>query len=95
MTLAAVESQVEAVIETVYVSDSDGDEDDNGALETREFFDGDSIDLGEEVVQQVACAIDPYPRSPGAEVEARWRADGNETGISGPFAALAKVRRDP
>jgi uncharacterized metal-binding protein YceD (DUF177 family) len=37
-------------------------------LETDEIepFDGDAIDIGEGVAQQLALALDPYPRAPGA-----------------------------
>ncbi|HLJ21569.1 MAG TPA: DUF177 domain-containing protein [Stellaceae bacterium] len=44
-------------------------------LETDEAepFDGDAIDIGEAVAQQLALALDPYPRAPGARLE--W--DGN------------------
>jgi uncharacterized metal-binding protein YceD (DUF177 family) len=37
-------------------------------LETDEIepFDGDAIDIGEAVAQQLALALDPYPRAPGA-----------------------------
>ncbi|HKF71139.1 MAG TPA: DUF177 domain-containing protein [Stellaceae bacterium] len=38
-----------------------------------EVFDGDAIDIGEAVTQQLALALDPYPRAPGASLE--W--DGN------------------
>jgi hypothetical protein len=50
------------------------------------------IDMGEAVVQGLALALDPYPRKPGAEAEdlgaERPAADG-----SGPFAALARLRK--
>ena len=31
-------------------------------------YDGASIDLGEALVEQLALALDPYPRQPGAEL---------------------------
>ena len=39
-------------------------------LETDEAepFDGDAIDIGEAVAQQLALALDPYPRAPGASL---------------------------
>jgi hypothetical protein len=39
-------------------------------LETDEAepFDGDAIDIGEAVVQQLALVLDPYPRAPGASL---------------------------
>jgi hypothetical protein len=98
VTLARLESRIEADFETVYADDPSvaakvaETEDDGGLAETPESVFNGGIDLGEEVVQQVACAIDPYPRSPGAEIDRRWTANGDETPDSGPFATLAKVR---
>ncbi len=50
-------------------------------------YDGSAIDLGEAAVEQLALALDPYPRSPGAEMPAA----AEET--PGPFNALAALRR--
>ena len=36
-------------------------------------FDGDAIDIGEAVAQQLALALDPYPRAPEARLE--WSGD--------------------
>ena len=53
------------------------------------------IDIGELVAQQLAVAIDPYPRAEGASLEALRQAgvapaaDAGE----GPFAALASLKR--
>jgi uncharacterized metal-binding protein YceD (DUF177 family) len=46
-------------------------------------------DIGEALAQQLSLALDPYPRKPGAELPEGF---GGEAG--GPFAALAKLRRD-
>lgn len=43
-----------------------------------------AIDLGEAAVQQLALALDPYPRKPGAEPAAPLDE------ASGPFAALRR-----
>jgi hypothetical protein len=49
---------------------------------------GGLIDLGELAAEQLALALDPYPRRPGAELpEGARDADG------GAFAALAALRR--
>ncbi len=52
------------------------------------------LDLGEVVAQQLAVALDPYPRAPGAAVEdvpgALWSA---ETGPQGSFAVLDALKR--
>lgn len=45
-------------------------------------------DLGEALAQDLALALDPYPRAPGAEVPAEYLPDD----ASGPFAALARLR---
>jgi uncharacterized metal-binding protein YceD (DUF177 family) len=37
-------------------------------------FDGDAIDIGEAVAQQLALALDPYPRAPGASLDANGEA---------------------
>jgi uncharacterized metal-binding protein YceD (DUF177 family) len=57
------------------------------------FHDGAAIDLGAAIADTLALAIDPYPRSAGADAALK------EAGIlseaeAGPFAALAKLKRD-
>ncbi len=46
-------------------------------------YNGEKIDLGEAAVEELALALDPYPRKPGAELP----ADAQEPEAS-PFAAL-------
>lgn len=61
-----------------------------------ELIDG-RIDLGEAVVQQLAVALDPYPRAPEADgvFEPADRArTGEADAASGPFAALGNWRKD-
>ena len=55
------------------------------------FYEGAAIDLGAAVADTLALAINPYPRSAGAEANLR------EAGVlseeqAGPFAALAKLK---
>ena len=59
-----------------------------GAPEPAEPLRGGSIDLGEAVAQQMAVALDPYPRAPGAKVELGESEKRRES----PFAALAALR---
>ena len=47
-------------------------------------YEGSVVDLGEATVEQLALALDPYPRKPGAIL-----SDASQDGLSGPFAALA------
>ncbi len=54
---------------------------------------GDTLDVGEAVAQQLALAIDPYPRAPGAAAAAAPAADPEPT-RSRPFAALSSMVKD-
>jgi uncharacterized metal-binding protein YceD (DUF177 family) len=56
----------------------------SGTAELVEPLPGDILDIGEAVAQQLALALDPYPRAPGAIAAAP------EEGRASPFAALAK-----
>ena len=48
------------------------------------------LDLGEAVVQQLAIALDPYPRAVDAQLDKlQWGADSKDgTAESSPFAIL-------
>lgn len=48
----------------------------------------DVADLGEVVAEQLALALDPYPRAPGAELPPEATEEA-----AGAFAALAALRR--
>jgi len=50
-------------------------------------YSGSAIDLGEAAVEQLALALDPYPRQPGAALPADLTDEP-----SGPFAALQALR---
>jgi len=56
-------------------------------------YPGSHIDLGEAVAQSLALAIDPYATGPQAE-QARRRAGLLGEDQSGPFAALAALRKE-
>ena len=55
-------------------------------------YSGTFFDLGEAVAQSLALAIDPFATGPGAE-EARRRAGIVGEEASGPFAALAALKK--
>ncbi len=55
-------------------------------------FTGTTIDLGEEMAQSLAVAIDPFLTGPQAE-NARRKAGIVDVGAAGPFAALAALRK--
>lgn len=50
-------------------------------------YSGDVIDLGEAAAEQLALALDPYPRKPDAV------AADPETPVASPFSSLGKLRR--
>ena len=63
-------------------------------LDEIEYADG-RFDLGEAVAQSLALAIDPFLTGPGADA-ARIAAGLGDPAASGPFAALAALKRgDP
>ena len=70
--------------------DLSADFDDDEVVEPLE---GNEIDLGELVAQNLYLALDSYPRAPGAELE---ESDDKpaESGTVRPFAELARLRRD-
>jgi uncharacterized metal-binding protein YceD (DUF177 family) len=53
---------------------------------------GEAFDLGEAVAQSMALAIDPYAVGPEAE-RVRKEAGLADEGASGPFAALAALKK--
>lgn len=55
-------------------------------------FSGHVFDLGEAVAQSLALAIDPYATGPEAERVRREELSSEEA--SGPFAALAALKKD-
>ncbi len=75
--------------------DDDGFDDDPDAPDTIP-YDGRAIDLGEAAVEQLALALDPFPRKPGAEfAEGAPFADNAGGPATSPFATLASRRAGP
>jgi len=54
-----------------------------------DLYAGDAIDLGAIVLEQLALAIDPYPRAPGAELPPPASADAEHA--DSPFAVLKSL----
>ncbi|MEZ5667262.1 MAG: DUF177 domain-containing protein [Alphaproteobacteria bacterium] len=50
------------------------------------------IELGEWLAQQLSLAMNPYPRAPGAALDAEAAGEGGAA-ADGPFAKLAQLRR--
>lgn len=55
-------------------------------------FEGTQFDLGEAIAQSLGLAIDPYATGPDAD-RARKEAGLSDESASGPFAALAALRK--
>ena len=51
---------------------------------------GNSIDIGEAVAQELSLALPVFPRDPDAKIDQATM----EEPLQGPFATLARVRRD-
>lgn len=59
------------------------------------FYTGGAVDLGEAAAETLALALDPFPRSPNAEAVLREAGVlSDEDNPTGPFAALAKLKKD-
>ena len=54
-------------------------------------IEGGAIDAGAVVAEELALALDPYPRKPGAGLPSGYTPDAEEAKVS-PFAALAKLK---
>jgi hypothetical protein len=64
---------------------------DPDAEDPAEVLPAEGLDLGELVVQELAVALDPYPRAPGAEVPPEYRPPEGED-ANGPFARLRALK---
>lgn len=54
---------------------------------------GGAIDIGEAVTQQLALALDPYPRKSGAVAPGAAAGEADK-GPQGPFAVLESLKKD-
>jgi uncharacterized metal-binding protein YceD (DUF177 family) len=95
VTLEPVRQRVRAPIDLRLLGEGetpgDDDPDSPDEIETS----GGLVDLGEAVAEQLALALDPYPRAEGAELPAFDAPDEPEPeppAKPNPFAALGKLR---
>ncbi len=86
VTLEPFEATIEEAFDVLFVPAGTETEDDLGDPDAPDEipYDGDRIDLGEAAAEQLALALDPYPRKPGAVLD----DDGDDTPPS-PFSGLA------
>ncbi len=59
-------------------------------------FENNRLDVGSVVCEQFALALDPFPRSPGAELPSEYAPseDEEEEPAASPFDALRKLKKD-
>lgn len=59
-------------------------------------IEGESIDIGETIAQQLSLALDPYPRLEGESLEDYWRSSDEEERPAdrNPFEILRKLKQD-
>lgn len=56
-----------------------------------DWFEGEYLDLVPLIVETLSLALDPYPRAPGAEMEA---ADAGQAAEESPFSALKRLKEN-
>lgn len=95
VTLAPVQNRIQESFTLLYgdvpggaAVDVEADEED-----TVEPLPEGPLDIGEAVAQELALALDPYPKAPGAELEPAWQAPDAVAEKVNPFAGLDKLRR--
>jgi uncharacterized metal-binding protein YceD (DUF177 family) len=97
VTLEPVEAQVSAEVSERFVQQEEVDPEAIFEVEDGECYDeiieGDLIDIGEMVSQCLTLELEPYPRKEGIEFELSEN-DLNPDGPTGPFAALADLKRN-
>jgi uncharacterized metal-binding protein YceD (DUF177 family) len=86
LTLEPVHNHIQERFSLLYGEAADGSELDPEA-ELVEPLQGEEIDIGEAVAQQLSLALDPYPRAPGAVLP-----EHPEPLRDSPFAGLAKLK---
>jgi uncharacterized metal-binding protein YceD (DUF177 family) len=94
VSLAEVPARIEQKFARVYAPEATGEEAEvTVELEAEDppdpLIDG-AVDLGEAVAEELALALDPYPRAPGVVFEA---VTDDEPEPPSPFAALAALKK--
>jgi len=81
-----------------WLQESENDEMDFDAEEADppELMKGGVIEIGELIAENLSLALDPYPRSAGAEMEKTTAGDDGEEGAArnNPFAVLASLKKE-
>jgi uncharacterized metal-binding protein YceD (DUF177 family) len=96
ITLEPVEQHIDESFTVRFSDQMEAVDRDTGELvvdvEAPEPLDGDSLDLGDVVADELGVAIDPFPRKPGAQLGDILPAASATSAEDSPFAALAGLR---
>lgn len=93
VTVEPVEAHMKFPIEVAFVPDAEalaGDLVDPFANVEYESIENGRLAVGRVITEELASRLDPYPRRPESEFD--WK-DTADSGKSGPFAALEKLKR--
>ena len=88
VSLDPFEAAIDEAFRVRFVPDGSQNEDGDPESDDELPYSGGAIDLGEATAEQLALALDPYPRKPGAALPDEEPA----TATIHPFAALAARR---
>ncbi len=88
LTLESFTATVEETFRIRFVPEGRESDDPDPESEDEIAYAGAAIDLGEAAVEQLALALDPYPRAPGAVLPDKARDVP-----ASPFAGLSSLRR--
>ena len=94
VSMVPVENAVTEEFEIFFREENQIDKDDVEEIIEFEPYSGDEIDIGEVVSEELALALDPYPRSPQSadELLGPYLPEPEDPGTK-PFAALAALKR--
>jgi len=94
VTLEPVRQQVEAPLDLRILAEGEEPADDDPDSPDEIESAGGVVDLGEAVAEQLALALDPYPRAPGAVLPEldHPEPEPEPPARPNPFAKLAKLR---
>lgn len=88
VSLDAFDADVSERFRLRFVPEGELQEDDDPDSDDEVAITGGMVDLGEAAAEQLALALDPYPRKPGSAAP-----DPDAAAPLSPFAALARLRR--
>jgi uncharacterized metal-binding protein YceD (DUF177 family) len=86
ISLEDFDASVEEIFQVRFVPSGEESDDIDPEADDEIPFEGNQVDLGEAAAEQLALALDPYPRMPGVELPA-----AEDDSDPHPFAALRRL----